>query len=177
MNLIDKYPELFGKPPFDPKETLICFGLEVPRSWIPELEKGLEKISKEVKKTNLKDYRIIQIKEKFGSLSIYDKNGNKKIKEIIKEIKKDCAGICEICGSKNAKIVQIRGYFQNLCNRCKKEKQMAVIEEKINEAKIRAEEKDFFEELSKLLGKEIKEIEFSSKEELKEKIYQSTYFC
>jgi hypothetical protein len=115
--IIKKYPELFGEPPYDPKETLIAFGLEVSEYWLPILEKGFAKISEEVKKNNLTDYKIIQVKEKFGTLRIYDYNGTQEIHNIIEDMEKECMTICEKCGSPEGKF-RHNGWMRITCDKC-----------------------------------------------------------
>lgn len=87
------------------------------------------KICKELnqcfKKSNEKDfakqYRISQIKEKYGSLRWYD-NGfpqdiEKECNAIISKYEKLSENTCIMCG-KNAKIINNGGWYEPLCPKC-----------------------------------------------------------
>jgi predicted nucleic acid-binding Zn ribbon protein len=114
--IIQKYPELFGEPPFDLQKTLIGFGFECSPYWYPILEKGFQKISKIVKDNNYKDFRIVQVKEKFGMLEIYAQSYYKEINEVINNMRKECVTICENCGAPGK--LRTNGWFAVLCDKC-----------------------------------------------------------
>lgn len=116
--LILKYPELFGEPPFDPQETLMCFGFECGDGWLPSIETFLEKVSVIVKEQKLEDFRIVQIKEKFGTLRIYVNEGTPEIYELIKETENKSGKTCEICGEE-ASLSREGGWFTTICPKCK----------------------------------------------------------
>ncbi len=115
--IVDKYPELFGEPPFDIKETLIPFGFEVSKYWKPILEKGFGKIAEVVKEQGITDYRIVQVKEKFGGLRIYSRGYYDVIDPIIEEMEEECEHTCEKCGSPEG-ILRTEGWMTVLCDAC-----------------------------------------------------------
>jgi len=104
--IIKKYPELFGKPPFDPMKTLIGFGFEVNKGWIPILEEGFQKIADFINKNEIKDFRIQQVKEKFGGLRVYCNYYMDPIDDIIDWMEEECAHTCDVCGSPDGKLRQ-----------------------------------------------------------------------
>ncbi len=116
-DLLKKYPELFGTD-FDPMKTLIGFGFEVGSAWRDVIVSYLPEISKIVKEDNLTDFRIIQIKEKFGRLSIYTRNTNGKIDELIKEIALECSKTCDKCGTKENVSFHTDGWYRVRCDDC-----------------------------------------------------------
>ena len=118
--IIKKYPELFGEPPFDPKETLIAFGFEVNDGWLPILEKGFGKISEIVKKEGLDDFRIVQVKEKFGGLRVYTNYGTDEIYDIINEMEEEACRTCELCGSPEGKLRE-EMWLAVRCDKCYEE--------------------------------------------------------
>lgn len=122
VDIIKKYPEVYGVPPFDPKESLLCFGFECSPHWFPELEKLSEKISEEIKASDLKNFKVVQVKEKFGHLSFYVQNGNQRIQDLIHETTLALQSVCENCGAPNAKRVSLDGYITTLCDKCFEEK-------------------------------------------------------
>jgi hypothetical protein len=114
--IILKYPELFGEPPFDLKKTLVGFGFECSPYWYPVLEKGFKRISKIVKDKNYDDFRIVQVKEKFGTLRIYTQPYIEEVENIIREMENECLTICENCGAPGK--LRTNGWFSVLCDDC-----------------------------------------------------------
>jgi hypothetical protein len=115
--IIKKYPELFGEAPYDPRKTLIAFGLEVSENWLPTLDKGFQEIADIVKKENLNDFRIIQVKEKFGGLRVYSRYSIDEIDEIIDRMETEVETICEKCGSTEGKF-RSNGWMRITCDKC-----------------------------------------------------------
>ncbi len=115
--LILKYPELFGLPPFDPTKTLIGFGFEVNKGWLPILEKGFKKISEIINEGHIQDFRICQVKEKFGGLRIYCNYYMDQVDEVIEAMEKECAHTCDLCGSPEGKLRQDM-WLTVRCNSC-----------------------------------------------------------
>jgi hypothetical protein len=116
--IISLYPNIFGKPPFNPKESLMCFGFEVSEHWIPVIEEMLFILNKYLEDNNIKDFKILQIKEKFGSLSIYhNKYENIEITNIINQAIKKCYNICEECGAPGER-KRRDGWIKVLCKNC-----------------------------------------------------------
>ena len=118
--IVNRYPELFGTAPFDPMETLICFGLEVGEGWLKILDETFKKISDIVKKRNLEEFRIIQVKEKYAGLRIYCSWCEEDIEEIIAEAEKICEKTCEQCGSPEG-IFSNDGWCIVQCQKCRDE--------------------------------------------------------
>jgi hypothetical protein len=119
FKIIEKYPELFGVAPFDIRTTLMNFGFECGEGWYRELEKLFEKLSKVVKEQNLNSYRIVQVKEKFGGLRIYEENGTEETHLLIKETSNFCEHLCEKCGNPSELSLK-SGWASNICDTCKK---------------------------------------------------------
>ena len=64
----------------------------------------------------LEDYRIIQIKEKFGSLSWLDAHGNREIDRIIEKYEDIAEHTCCKCGKPATKISL--GWIRPFCDEC-----------------------------------------------------------
>jgi hypothetical protein len=145
-NIIKQNPNIFGVEPFDSKKTLIGFVFDCEVGWNKLLINLISKISKEIKimTFNAKQdndiemldiidkFKIVQIKEKFGSLRIYYINANHEIfnhiKKLIYQTELNSMNTCELCGS--SKTVKLRNilihnnynYSKTLCNNCYKQK-------------------------------------------------------
>jgi hypothetical protein len=115
--IIKKYPELFGELPLDQTKTAIVWGFEVPEFWRPPVLEALEKISEIVKREELDDFRIVQIKEKFASLRIYTNYSTDEIDAAIDEAESTCAHTCMKCGSPDGKFRQ-SGWLTIECDEC-----------------------------------------------------------
>ncbi len=65
------------------------------------------------------DFKVLQVKEKFGGLRFYVSGYNDEVNEAIRECEAICAKTCEICGSTKDD-VQSRtgGWILTLCNNC-----------------------------------------------------------
>ncbi len=97
------------------------YGCAIGNGWTQLFENMLEKIQKEGKPS--KTFRLLQIKEKFGTLRIYSENGNKFTGELISLAEKESEETCEICGSKD--LVENKatktGWWKTLCDKCRTE--------------------------------------------------------
>ncbi len=116
-DIILRYPDIFGKPPFDPMKTLVCFGFEVSKFWIPILSEGFKEINQIVQDQKIKDFRITQVKEKFGSLRIYSNFYTDEIDAVIDKMEDKVSTICEKCGSPEGKFRQ-DGWLRVECDSC-----------------------------------------------------------
>jgi len=93
--LRNKYPDIYGK-----------VGLSVKEGWFNLLDDLGSEIIEKIKKT--KEFKVLQIKEKFGTLRFYVKieaetDLKKEIMNSIHNAEKRSSIICEICGDENAK--------------------------------------------------------------------------
>ena len=78
--IFEKYPKIFGDKDKPMTETCMCWGLEVPRSWLPIIDElcdamtscGYVQYCTEVKGgVNFPQVVADQVKEKFNSLRFY----------------------------------------------------------------------------------------------------------
>lgn len=89
----------------------------MPNGWRKAFGKALcEDLKREINNSRLTDYKIHQIKEKWGLLTIYDEDGNHNTQEIIDKYEKLSATICQNCGKK-AEYMTTRwlGYYCKDC--------------------------------------------------------------
>lgn len=109
--LQDKYGFL---KPTSVREGLMAFGFECDDGWLPILEDLFEKMDKAVKKTGPKDFKISQVKEKFGGLCVYTHGGNEKIYSLISEAELKAGATCEVCG-KPGENKAVTGWYKTTC--------------------------------------------------------------
>ena len=102
-----------------PRESLMCFGFECGSGWdklIGRLSKKLEKMIKRFPKKERGQFRVIQVKEKYGTLNFYICCGTEKMYKVIEEAEDESSKICEFCGRKGE--LREHGYwFTTLCDR------------------------------------------------------------
>ncbi len=119
-DIILAHPELFGTPPFDLQRSLIGFGFECSKHWYPILKKGFDDIAEIVKDQNITNFRITQVKEKFGNLSVYCNNYTDDIDEVIDRMEEEASTICELCGSPEGKL-RTDGWLVVRCDKCQED--------------------------------------------------------
>ena len=115
--IIEKYPKVFGTPPYDPMKSLMCFGFDCGEGWYPIIEDLAEKINEIVERDNLEDFCVVQVKEKFGSLTIYCRAETDEIHSLINEAERKSTSTCEICGAPGSMIT--KGWISVLCDDCR----------------------------------------------------------
>jgi hypothetical protein len=128
--LYDNYPELFYSIGENPELTLM-WGIECEDGWYDIIdclcheiikksrkERSLERSVEEYEEAMKKFERIpsiIQIKEKFGLLTVYINNINKEHKALIDFAERLSSKTCEFCGtSKDVKLTSV-GWIKTLC--------------------------------------------------------------
>ncbi len=77
------------------------FGIETGNGWYGLIEKlslQLEMILLKIPEQERKNYRVVQVKQKFGSLRFYLSNSTPEMDLLIKHAEEDSVRVCEICG-------------------------------------------------------------------------------
>jgi len=102
--------------PFTPFEG---FYIECGEGWCDLLDKLCTDIEKELDKDPelKKDFKIAQIKEKFGSLRFYTYSYTEEIDKLIDEAQSKSEVTCETCGQPG-KTHSISGWLTTLCPKC-----------------------------------------------------------
>ena len=78
----------------------------------------LEDINREIKKANIADYSVFEIKEKFGELRWYDNCCNDKIFKIINKYEVISRHTCARCGKFDVDMTSIFGWLNPYCEDC-----------------------------------------------------------
>lgn len=123
--LTDRYAVLYRDYGFDkitPNKPFspMAFGFECGDGWFELLIELSGKIySYLAKKNQLKDFYILQVKEKFGTLRYYTSWEDKVITKYIQDAENKSAKTCETCGAKGK--LYTKGWCVTLCPRHYKE--------------------------------------------------------
>ena len=65
------------------------------------------------------DFHFVQIKEKFGLLRVYTRNGNMAIDTLIGYFEDKSGTVCEKCGSAENVETKGKGWIVTLCEKCR----------------------------------------------------------
>ena len=101
--LCERYPEIMINRNKDVKETCMCWGFECSDGWFTILDILMSDIQRHINWQNKKENKVTQVtfdqvKEKFGTLSIYYSGGDDTIRGMIKMAEVFSSVICEQCG-------------------------------------------------------------------------------
>jgi hypothetical protein len=103
-------------------KVLMERGIECDNGWLPLLEDLFLRMENIVKKQNLINFWVVQIKEKLGDLRVYCENASSEMDNLIREYEEKSLETCELCG-KPGKRNNFHGLLKITCSNCRKEKQ------------------------------------------------------
>lgn len=104
-----EFPILFGAG----KYTSLCVG----EGWFQILWNlcvALEGIARARVAGGHRPARVVQVKEKYGSLRFYIEGGSSEMHALIDAAETASESICEACGN-SGNLLEIRGWWQTLC--------------------------------------------------------------
>ncbi len=123
--LFDIAPEFFDRG--SPSESLMYFGFAVGDGWFPILKKGLKAIKKWTDGPNWSSewpdkkypyvFKVLQVKEKFGTLRFYAGGADRNVNAIIEGMEFASSCICERCGA-NGDLRTDMYWIRTLCDNC-----------------------------------------------------------
>jgi hypothetical protein len=126
--LVKKFPLCFGDYGKSMQETCMCWGCSCGNGWYKILKEACQKCEPLIVKwleehkgeENYKEWapRFSQIKEKYGTLSIYWTSATDEMYVISDEAEKKSAEICETCGKPGK--LRGRGWIYCSCYKCAK---------------------------------------------------------
>jgi hypothetical protein len=119
-NIYEKYPQLFQ----DPKDirlgnlnkVISCY-----KGWYSIVNNVCTVIDQHSKNKNKQQIKILQIKEKFGLITIYVQNADEYIQAIIDFAKIMSGDTCEYCGEQAEMNKLKTGWIKIICKKCKRE--------------------------------------------------------
>ena len=118
--LFKKYSKLFKGRKEPISQNLMAFGFDCNDGWFSLLDELCNKIYSYCKKNKLTIPKVLQVKEKFGSLRFYvDSDSDNYIENLINEYEIKSSNTCEFCGNKG-NIKKVKGWFMCRCDTCLK---------------------------------------------------------
>ena len=111
-------------------EQLKKFEYEVPQGWrelCQELAVELDRILDTLSEEEKENYKLLQVKEKFGSLRWYDNGHNEKMHQLIRQYEYKAERICCVCGKMATKVTL--GWVILFCDECVPEGKTVDIDE------------------------------------------------
>lgn len=109
----DRWPEWFRGKNEGMRANLMCFGFSHGDGWFDlewKLCEALEALGVGP------EYKIFQIKEKFGTLRWYDNGVSEAGHALVHEAEKESAKTCEECGQPGT--IRSGGWYRTLCDAC-----------------------------------------------------------
>ena len=114
QKLFDRFPLMFKDKDLPLTETCMCWGIETGDGWYDLIFDTCLKLDKIVNK----DFRFVQIKEKYGGLRMYFYGFySDEVSKIISEAEDKSENICEVCGNVG-KNREKNGWWKTRCNNC-----------------------------------------------------------
>jgi len=117
----DACPNLFSNK--DPRQPINAYSFECQDGWFNLLFEALTQIEAIVCTMNMRarqDYRVVQIKEKFGTLRLYmDGSLHEDIQAIIRTAENKSSQTCERCGAPGTR--RGKGWIVTQCDNCEEE--------------------------------------------------------
>jgi len=117
--IFKKYPKIFRQKDLSPRETCMCWGLEIGLGWYWLVDKLCEFLQFNIDKNNQPQLEAVQVKEKFGGLRFYVTGANSEQQKVIDFVEFLSHFICERCGT-TKNVSQTKGWIKTLCKTCRK---------------------------------------------------------
>jgi hypothetical protein len=111
--LVEEFPALFKGCDRSLQESLMAFGCEHSDGWFNIIRAMCQEIDAHIKNKPF-DYEFVQIKEKFGTLRVYDNGHDDQIAGIIGMAESMSSMTCEITG-KPGRLCRSGMWYRTLC--------------------------------------------------------------
>ena len=101
------------------KDNLMAFGFEMDSGWFPIMIELCDKIQDLItlNPEKYREFKFVQVKEKFGTLRVYCSCYNDEISDLIDEAEEKASITCESCGAEG-RMTYVHGWYKTLCNNC-----------------------------------------------------------
>lgn len=112
--------KIYGRFPYFVYSSGMTHGyvpLECGDGWFDIIWSMCEEIEQDIRRTHPTfTFRIIQLKEKWGDLTVYTVGGNGSIDKILRKYKIKSLETCELCGKPGK--LRTKGWHQVRCEEC-----------------------------------------------------------
>lgn len=109
------FPDLFKGMSKPVSESLMSFGFEHSDGWYNIIHAMCNAIDSYLKRLDMRfDYEFVQIKEKFGTLRVYDNGAEDYIRGVIRMAENMSSVTCEVTGKPGALYVK-GNWYRTLC--------------------------------------------------------------
>lgn len=112
----ERWPTWFAGLRGSPMETCLAFGFECGDGWYDLLWRLCEDIERIGPG---EDFRVLQVKEKFGGLRFYIGAAPREVHDRIDLAEQESYDTCEICGTKE-NVTSEGAWISTLCGNCRK---------------------------------------------------------
>lgn len=117
-----KHGALYERIPGTAISLLAEYGPEVGHGWLPFLDAILTEVEREIVHANITDLALIEVKEKWGRLSIMWRGGNERIDELLATAEPLSELTCEQCGAYALLRKFENGWYAMACAECAEER-------------------------------------------------------
>lgn len=115
--LIERFPTYFADMYGDPTKTCMAFGCECGKGWFDLIFRLCE----DIEKANPENFKVEQVKEKFGGLRFYYSGGSQEVHSLVDKAESDSYNICENCGTRD-NVTSEGSWILTLCKNCREKK-------------------------------------------------------
>jgi len=109
-----RFPRFFRDLHGDPRKTGMSRGCEFADGWY----RLLERLCEELEPVAPPEFQFDQVKEKFGRMRIYARNGNEETMRLIHQAAEESLRVCEECGATEGVTTEWAEWLRTLCRSC-----------------------------------------------------------
>lgn len=119
--LVAAFPNLYQDRFSDMKQTCMCWGFSCADGWfklIWDLSEKLERLILAIPEEERKNFRALQVKEKYGGLRFYMVCETKEMSDLIEKAELESERTCESCGRKLTAKIRGKRWVYTMCLPC-----------------------------------------------------------
>ncbi|WP_411352972.1 hypothetical protein PNH50_19135 (plasmid) [Leisingera aquaemixtae] len=118
LRIMERFPEVYGRPPWSVKKTSLAWGFSCGDGWYPLIARLSADLAAIVREDGLTRFRAQQVKQKLGGLRFYARGGNDRTTGRIAQAQMEAARTCEHCGTQPAEKRSLGGWLTTTCDAC-----------------------------------------------------------
>lgn len=118
QRIMERFPEVYGPPPWSIKKTSLAWGFACGEGWYPLIERLSADLADIIREDGLIRFRAQQVKQKLGELRFYARGGNERTAYRVAQAQMEAAETCEHCGTRSAQKKSLGGWLTTTCDAC-----------------------------------------------------------